>query len=146
MSDEVAPAPGLVISIRVRRDLVVVDPDRFSAAARAAYRELNPDAGDAAAAKTVADVTDTVHTLLERALADIDSPLTRLLGRASSAPEVGRGAPAPGVRGTGGPDGLCPAGWLGEVVLGEPRPLQDYGCFLPSDPFALPGDGSTGQG
>lgn len=31
----------MTISLRTRRDVVVVDPDRFMAAARAAYRELN---------------------------------------------------------------------------------------------------------
>ena len=35
-------------------------------------------------------------------------------------------------------DGLSPAGWLQQVVLDDPQPLQDYGCSLPADPFAMP--------
>jgi hypothetical protein len=35
---------------------------------------------------------------------------------------------------------------LEHPVLDDPQPLQDYGCFLPEDPFALPRtlDGSAG--
>jgi hypothetical protein len=51
---------------------------------------------------------------------------------------IGAGGPLPGVRVDDRSDGLSPAGWLQQVVLTEPRPLQDYGCFLPADPFALP--------
>jgi hypothetical protein len=59
---------------------------------------------------------------------------------ADVAVSVGRGAPLPGSRVTDHPHGLSPAGWIREVVLGERQPLQDYGCFLPDDPFALPAD------
>lgn len=38
------------------------------------------------------------------------------------------------------PDGLSPAGRLYELVLTDPQPLPDYGCFLPADPFARPHD------
>lgn len=41
----------------------------------------------------------------------------------------------PGARVTDRADGLSPAGLIQEVVLDEPMPLQDYGCFLPEDPF-----------
>ncbi|WP_404867919.1 hypothetical protein ACI1MP_05825 [Kitasatospora griseola] len=38
------------------------------------------------------------------------------------------------------PDGLSPAGELKSIVLNDPQPLQDYGCFIPwgYDPFAVP--------
>ncbi|MEV4825749.1 hypothetical protein [Micromonospora sp. NPDC049274] len=36
MTDVVAPSAGMVISIRTRRDVVVVNPERFMAAARQA--------------------------------------------------------------------------------------------------------------
>jgi hypothetical protein len=42
MTDAVAPKVGMTISIRTRRDVVVVDPDRFLAAARQALRGRNP--------------------------------------------------------------------------------------------------------
>ncbi|WP_447003417.1 hypothetical protein ACRAKI_27640 [Saccharothrix isguenensis] len=37
-----SPVAGMTTSIRTRCDLVVVDPDRFLAAARTACRELHP--------------------------------------------------------------------------------------------------------
>jgi pimeloyl-ACP methyl ester carboxylesterase len=46
--------------------------------------------------------------------------------------------PLPGQRVLDRPDGLSPAGEITQVSLEEPQPLQDYGCFLPDDPFALP--------
>lgn len=113
----------MLISVRTRRDVVVTDPARFLAAAREALRA----AGEPA---EVTDVCDAVHALLDRdgALA-ADSVPGELLGR---------GGLRPGERVTDRPDGLSPAGWLQEVVLDDPHPLQDYGCFLPEDPFALP--------
>jgi hypothetical protein len=57
---------GMTISIRTRQDVVVVDPQQFLAAARRAYRELDPDITDEAAAEAVVSVYDAVHTLLDR--------------------------------------------------------------------------------
>jgi hypothetical protein len=39
MTDAVAPRSGMTISIRTRRGVVVVDPERFLAAARQALRD-----------------------------------------------------------------------------------------------------------
>lgn len=67
------------------------------------------------------------------------------IGAAMRDPEGGVGAPPPGVRVTDRPDGLSPAGWLQQIVLDEPQPLQDYGCFLPDDPFGLPSASDSAQ-
>jgi hypothetical protein len=55
---------GMTISIRTRQD--VVDPQQFLAAARRAYRELDPDITEEAAAEAVVSVYDAVHALLDR--------------------------------------------------------------------------------
>ncbi len=125
----------MTVSVRMRRDVVITDPERFLAAARAAYRDLNPGCGDAEAADAVADVTDALFALIERTWPADGSSLWPDL----HAPEVGPRAPLPGVRDTDRPDGLSPAGWLLKVVT-EPQPLQDFGCFLPPDPFSSPDD------
>ncbi len=119
----------MTISVRTRRDVVVVDPARFLAAARAAFRELHPDVSDEEAAEIVADVYDAVGVLL-----DLDGKL------AADAPEMPigcRGTP-PGQRVLDRPDGLSLAGELQQIVLDDPMPLQDYGVLVPEDPFALP--------
>lgn len=130
MTGAVAPKTGMTISIRTRRDVVVVDPDRFLTAARQALRDRNPGLTEVEAADLVADVYDAVHALLDRdgtlASDTVDSEL------------IGVGRPLPGARVSDRPDGLSPAGRLQQVVLDDPQPLQDYGCFLPEDPFALP--------
>ncbi|MEV4358759.1 hypothetical protein [Nonomuraea sp. NPDC049625] len=129
MDEQTLPAAGMTISVRTRRDVVIVDPERFLAAARAAYRDLCPEAGEDDAAENVRDVYDAVHVLLDR------------FGQlAADAPEtsLGRGGLRPGRRVPDRPDGLSPAGELQRIVLEDPMPLQDYGCFLPEDPFALP--------
>lgn len=113
----------MTVSVRMRRDVVITDPERFLAAARAAYRDLNPGCGEAEAAEAVADVTDALLALIEHTWPDSGSSLWPDWQR----PEVGRGAPLPGERSTGRPDGLSPAGWMLKVVT-EPQPLQDYGC------------------
>ncbi|GAB1509064.1 hypothetical protein [Actinophytocola sp. KF-1] len=133
MSEPVTPREGMTVSVRLRRDVVITDPGRFLAAARAAYRDLHPGCGDAEAAEAVADVTDAVFALIEHTWPAGGSSLWPDWNR----PEVGRNAPLPGDRETGQPDGLHPAGWLLKVDT-EPQPLQDYGCFLPPDPFASP--------
>lgn len=125
-----APAAGMTISVRTRRDVVIVDPERFLASAQAAYRELNRLPGDAAT-EEIRDIYDAVHVLLDR--------FGRLAPDAPATP-IGRGGPLPGERVPDRPDGLSPAGELQQIVLDDPHPLQDYGCFLPEDPFALPTD------
>jgi hypothetical protein len=119
----------MTISVRTRRDVVITDPERFLAAARTALRELNPGLSDASAIAQITDVHDAVHALLDRH-GELIAP---------EPPEVGRGAPPPGARVADRPDGMSPAGFLQQIELGDPLPLQDYGCLLPEDPFALPG-------
>jgi hypothetical protein len=41
-------------------------------------------------------------------------------------------------------DGLSPAGTISHIVLGEPHPLQDCGCFLPPSPEPFGGGAETG--
>ncbi|MGP3964398.1 hypothetical protein ACTWPT_51405 [Nonomuraea sp. 3N208] len=131
MDEQTAPTAGMTISVRTRRDVVIVDPERFLASARAAYRDLYPEASEECAAENVRDLYDAVHILLNR------------FGRlAADAPEAvircGHGGLQPGQRVLDRPDGLSPAGELQRIVLEDQMPLQDYGCFLPEDPFALP--------
>ncbi|MEV1120064.1 hypothetical protein AB0I91_33870 [Actinosynnema sp. NPDC049800] len=126
MDEPSSPVAGMTISVRTRRDVVVVDPERFLAAARAAYRELNPGLTDAEVAEAVADVTDAAYALIDRDGDLVPDPA-----------HAGR-PPLPGVRVPDRPDGLSPAGRVQELVLDEPQPLQDYGCFLPEDVFARP--------
>lgn len=121
MTDSPTPKEGMTISVRTRRDVVIVDPERFLAAARRAVRDRGPALTDADAADAVADVYDAVHALLDR-----DG---NLAADAMDGETIGVGGRLPGVRVTDRPDGLSPAGWLQEVVIGEP-PLQDHGCFL----------------
>ncbi|WP_344876490.1 hypothetical protein [Allokutzneria multivorans] len=133
------PVDGMTISVRVRRDLVIVDAERFMAAAREAYRQLNPGVAETEVVDAVADAYDAVFTLLDHAGQQFagtgDAGIWPLPGQPS---ELGRSGALPGVRVTDRPDGLSPAGSLHAVVLTEPQPLQDYGCFQPEDPFALP--------
>ncbi|MEV4656487.1 hypothetical protein [Micromonospora sp. NPDC049301] len=130
MTGAVAPRAGMTISIRTRRVVVVVDPDRFMAAARQALCDRSPGLTDAEAAEAVSDVYGAVHALLDR-----DGTLA---ADAVDGEVIGVGGPLPGVRVSGRPDGLSPAGWLQQVVLDDAQPLQDYGCFPPEDPFAVP--------
>ncbi|MEO3777486.1 hypothetical protein ABGB16_11685 [Micromonospora sp. B11E3] len=129
MAGAEAPKAGMTISIRTRRDVVVVDPDRFLAAARQALRDRNPGLTDAEAAEAVVDVHDAVHALLDR---------DGTLAADAVDGEANVGGSLPGVWVSDRPDGLSPAGWLQQVVLDDPQPLRDYGCFLPADPFAVP--------
>ncbi|WP_144124235.1 hypothetical protein [Catellatospora sichuanensis] len=121
----------MTVSVRSRRDVVIVDPERFLAAARQALREAEPELTEEQAAAAIVDVYDAVHALLDR-----DGQLAGDAIGSSMDPEAGRGAPLPGIRVVDRPDGLSPAGWLQQIVVDEPMPLQDYGCFPPEDPFA----------
>jgi hypothetical protein len=57
---------GMIISVRSRRDVVVVDPDRFLVAARRAVQDLDSGLTEAQAAAAVTDVCDAVFVLLDR--------------------------------------------------------------------------------
>lgn len=83
--------------MRTRQDVVVVDPDRFLAAAREAFLELYPEIPEADVAEHVRDVPDAVFALLER--------YGRLAAHSPN-PLLERPGPPPPVRA----DGLSPAG------------------------------------
>jgi hypothetical protein len=134
------PQVGMVVSVRTRHDVVIVDPDRFLAVARRAYRAQDPQITEDEADAAVADVYDAVYALIDQ-----------YGSLASEHPEVAAGATAqrrmhggvgllPGDRVLDRPDGLSPAGSVSMIVLGEPQPVQDYGCFLPDDAdlFSVP--------
>ncbi|QIQ02039.1 hypothetical protein [Streptomyces liangshanensis] len=136
MDEMTVPAAGMRVSVRIRQDVVIADPERFLAAARAAHLELSPDATEETAAEDVRDVHDAVFALLGRfgGLA---------AGSPDTTPPAHAGAPTPvrpdGLRPDGlRPDGLRPAGEFTQVVLDDPLSLVEYGCFPPEDPFALP--------
>lgn len=119
------PTAGMTISVRTRQDVVIVDPERFVASARAAYREAFPEI-TGQAAEEIRDVYDAVWALLDR--------FGRLVADGPAS------AGLPGRRVLDRPDGLSPAGERKRIVLNDPRPLQDYGCLMPEeyDPFAVP--------
>jgi hypothetical protein len=128
-----APRVGLTISVRSRTDVVIMDPERFLAAARAAYHELYPGAGE----PEITDVVEAVHIMLDRyGSLGSDDPAVAAGGSTRSVMHGGFGH-LPGDRVHGRADGLSPAGEIAQIVIGEP-PLQDYGCFGPADKFALP--------
>src|SRR5689334_11552674 len=57
---------GMVITVLTREDVVVMNPERFLAAARDAYRAEHPDADEVEVTTAIADVTDAVFALLDR--------------------------------------------------------------------------------
>ncbi|TDU03277.1 hypothetical protein EDD99_1696 [Streptomyces sp. 846.5] len=121
-----APTAGMTISVRTRQDVVIVDRERFVASARAAYREASPEITEERAVEDIRDVYDAAWALLDR------------FGRlAADAPAS---AGLPGQRILNRSDGLSPAGERKQIVLNDPQPLQDYGCFIPEtyDPFDIP--------
>ncbi|GAB2584927.1 hypothetical protein Aab01nite_53550 [Paractinoplanes abujensis] len=122
----------MVISVRVRQDAVVVDPDRFLAAARRAWLADHPGAGAAEAAHAVSDAYDAAEALIGRygSLAS-EHPDVAATGTARPTMHGGFGL-LPGDRVSDRPDGLSPAGALTTFELDVPT-LQDYGCFLPED-------------
>lgn len=139
------PQPGMIISVLTREDVIVMDPQRFLAAARRAYRAQDPAASDVEAAAAVTDVYDAVDALINQYgrlgsehpdVAAGASPLRRMHG--------GLGL-RPGDRVPDRPDGLSPAGAISLILLDEPLPLQDYGCFLPetADLFTEPARRAT---
>jgi hypothetical protein len=58
-------ADGMQVAVRLRRDFVVTDADRFLAAGRRAYVRLNPGADEHDAAEAVTCAADVIFTLLE---------------------------------------------------------------------------------
>jgi hypothetical protein len=137
------PVSGMTISVRSRRDVVIVDPDQFLAAARRAYRDVHPDVSEEGAAESIVDAVDATYALLERfgqLLPDDPAGMIMMPSRGRTSQAEGS---LPGKDGQDAErtDGLSPAGWRTQVVLNETVTLQDYGCFGPEDPFALP-DGS----
>ncbi|WP_042401353.1 hypothetical protein [Streptacidiphilus carbonis] len=116
----------MTISVRMRQDVVIVDPERFVASARRAYREASPEITEERATEDIRDVYDAVLALLDR------------FGRLTADTPASTGLP--GQRILDRPDGLSPAGERKQIVLNDPQPLQDYGCSMPEeyDPFAIP--------
>jgi hypothetical protein len=132
MADEQAlPHAGMVISVVVREDVVVTDPDRLLAAARQAYRADNPDADEQDAVQAVADVYDAVYVLRDR-YGSIASEHPDVAGGATPRRRMHGGAGLlRGDRVEDRPDGLSPASSFSTIVVGAHRPLQDDGCALP---------------
>jgi hypothetical protein len=92
------------ISITVRRDLVVTDPEGLLGTARRAYQDMYPQATDAEAVAATATTVDAVFALLER--------FAYLAGADADAV----------------PDGLAAAGRLVQIGMDEPETLREYGC------------------
>lgn len=110
---------GMHIAIRIRRDFMITDAQRVLAAARTAYRELNPGSSQAEAADCVSSAADALFTILERA---------GILG-----PEID------GVLAARLTDGLAPQGQRAQVTINEERRLPaGPDCFAVDDVFALP--------
>ncbi|MEY9874249.1 hypothetical protein ABH931_003743 [Streptacidiphilus sp. MAP12-33] len=134
MEDEqrVRPRAGMTISVRTREEVVVVDPDRVIAAARAALVEDDPEMTEEQAARHVVDVYDAVDALVEHhggRLAPETMSLAQTHGRRS---------------GRANPDGLDPVGYIRHYAVDDPVPLRHLAsCFrVPDhDPFATPPDG-----
>jgi hypothetical protein len=129
--DGVQPRPGMVIHVVTRQDVVVVDPQRFLASARHAYRADNPDAGEEESVRAVADVYDAVYALIDRygSLASEDPAVAA--GATPRRQMSGGLGLLPGDRVGDRPDGLSPAGEISQIAIDRSRPLQDYGCSLP---------------
>lgn len=122
--DELLPEKDMIISVRMRRDVKIVDPQRFLAAARQAYRDLNPEADEDEAADVVTDVRDAVFALLDR----FGQLAPDSLAVSGSQWDLDRA------------DGMAPEGFHTTVVFDDPMTLREHGNFLPADPFALPAD------
>jgi hypothetical protein len=147
MANDQAPLPrrGMVISILTRRDAVIMDPARFMVAARRAFQKQNPACTDDEATLHVADVYSAVHALIDQ-YGSIASEHPDVAAGATERRHLSGGVGLlPGDRVHDRPDGLSPAGDVSHVSIDVPRPLQDYGCFLPDDEelFGRPGRGEV---
>ena len=114
-------ADGMRIAVRIRRDFVVTDAERFLAAARRAYAQANPPATDADAAAMVTGAADAVFAFLERA-GMIGAELDQRLALAE-------------------PDGLALGGHRAQVTFDEPWPLPAGPDCVERDVFSLPAPG-----
>ena len=115
------PRPEMVISVRTRQDVVVVDPERFLAAARQAYLADNPGATADEAAIAIRDAYGAAHALIDR-YGSLASDDTEVAGGATELRRMHGGVGLiPGERVLGRPDGLSPAGAISIIVLGEGR-------------------------
>jgi hypothetical protein len=134
MADEAAEAPvpalreGMVISVRVREDVVVVDPGRFLAAARQAYQAKNPSTTDEDVRRAVTNVYDAAYALIER-YGSLASNHPEVAGSGSAATHISPRRPGITVD---RPDGLSPAGGLSTIEL-DVATLHSQGCFLDLD-------------
>src|SRR4051794_21147724 len=124
------PRPGMIISVLTRQDVVVMDPGRFMGAARRAFRAENPEVSEAEAGAHVGDVYDAVNALMDRYGSIASDPADRAAGATPRRRMHGRFGLLPGDRVSDRPDGLSPAGEMSLILLDEPMPLQDYGCFM----------------
>ncbi len=96
VAEPVVPVAGMTISVHTRRDVTVVDPERFLAAARQALRGQEPGLTDAEAAERVTDVTTAFQSMAAEGRR-CSTPIRTLL---SQAVPSGRRA-RPGWRGAG---------------------------------------------
>jgi hypothetical protein len=116
-------ADGMRIAVRIRRDFVVTDVERFLAAARRAYVQVTPSATDADAAAMVTGAADAVFAFLEQA-GMIGADLDARLASAES-------------------DGLALGGQRAQVTLDDPWPLPVGPDCVERDVFALPAPGES---
>ena len=111
------------LSLRLRRDFTVTDPERLLAAARDAYGELNPGVDVGQAEAMVTSAADALFAILE---------YVGLLGEVVDARLAGQT-----------PDGLALGGSRAQIVINEPAPLASEprrDCLRDDDVFALPPD------
>jgi len=130
----------MVVSVRTRQDVVIMDPDRFLAAARRAYRAQDPQITEDDAIEAVTDVYDAAYALIDQ-YGSLASEHPEVAAGATERPRMHGGVGLlPGDRVLDRPDGLSPAGSVSMILLDEPRPVQDYGCALPdeADLFNVP--------
>ena len=114
---------GMRLSLRLRRDFVITDPDRLLAAARDVYRELTPGADVGQAQATVTGAADALFVILEHAGLLGEVVDERLASHA--------------------PNGLALGGSRAQIVINEPAPLAPgprTDCLREKDVFALPPD------
>ncbi len=111
------------LSLRLRRDFTVTDADRLLAAARRAYRQLNPGTSAREAEGMVTGAADALFVILEQAGLLGDTIDDRLAAHAV--------------------DGLALGGWRARVVLNEPFPLAPgprSNCLRGDEVFAVQPD------